>query len=61
MVEIKVCQNQLIHGTDQDIEPLQQDEANADMDMNIDGEACLGLCGECTNGPFVLIDDELKK
>jgi uncharacterized protein YuzB (UPF0349 family) len=55
MIEVKFCENNFIHGTEELIERLE-----GDIDgLKVEVESCLGYCGECAAGPFALVDDEL--
>lgn len=54
MTTIKFCENNLAQGTDDVVERLK-DEAPS---VRIEVEPCLGYCGECTEGPFALLNGE---
>lgn len=57
MVEIKLCENNFIHGTEEIAKRLS--EEYEDSKVNVEVESCLGYCGDCANGPFALVNDEL--
>lgn len=54
MSEIKFCENNFSHGTDEIAERIE----NEFDDVAVLIEPCLGHCGECAVGPFALVDDE---
>lgn len=53
MAEIKFCENNFDHGVEQVIEKLKAEN------IGVEVEGCLAYCGECAEGPFALVDDEL--
>ncbi len=55
MVEIKFCENNFVHGVEEVISKLQENNENAEVIV----ESCLGYCGDCAEGPFALVNDEL--
>ncbi len=55
MTEIKFCENNFTHGTEETVKKLQ--EKHPDIDVGV--ESCLGYCGDCAAGPFALVNDEL--
>lgn len=55
MIEVKVCENNFTHGTEDVITKLVDNYPGVKVVV----EACLGHCGECAPGPFVLVNDEL--
>lgn len=54
MIEVKLCENNFVHGTEDLVEKL---EKNGNITVIVD--SCLGYCGDCAEGPYVLINDEL--
>ncbi len=52
MAEVKFCENNFGHGTDEIAEKLKNEGINVEI------EPCLGYCGDCAVGPFALVDDE---
>lgn len=55
MKEIKFCENNFVHGTEAVMTKLRQNFP----DVLVAVEPCLGYCGDCANGPYALVDDEL--
>jgi uncharacterized protein YuzB (UPF0349 family) len=55
MTEIKFCENNFNHGTDNTVTMLVDNYPN----VKIIVESCLGQCGDCAQGPFALVNDEL--
>lgn len=55
MTDIKFCENNFSHGTDEVMNKLKEEYDDA----SITAEACLGYCGDCAIGPFALVNDEL--
>jgi uncharacterized protein YuzB (UPF0349 family) len=55
MTEIKFCENNFTHGTEDTAKKLQDNYP----DINVAVESCLGYCGDCADGPFALVNDEL--
>ena len=55
MDTIKFCDNNFVHGTEEVVTRLKEDYE--DLDVSV--ESCLGYCGDCANGPFALVNDEL--
>jgi uncharacterized protein YuzB (UPF0349 family) len=55
MNEIKFCENNFSHGTDEIMSKLKEELE----DVNVSADACLGYCGDCAIGPFALVNDEL--
>ncbi|AOT69013.1 DUF1450 domain-containing protein [Geosporobacter ferrireducens] len=53
MAEIKFCENNFGHGTDEIVDKLKNEGIEPEV------ESCLGYCGDCAVGPFALVDDEL--
>lgn len=53
MVEVKFCENNFGHGVEKVIDQLKADKVNVEV------EGCLAYCGECADGPFALVNDEL--
>jgi uncharacterized protein YuzB (UPF0349 family) len=54
MAEIKFCENNFIHGTDEMVKKLK-----ANFEENkVTIESCLGYCGDCAEGPYALVNDE---
>jgi len=54
MSEIKFCENNFSHGTDELAERLE----NEYEDVAVLVEPCLGHCGECAAGPFAIVNDK---
>lgn len=54
MSEVKFCENNFSHGTDEIAERIE----NEFDDVAVLIEACLGHCGECAEGPFAMVNDE---
>lgn len=55
MTEIKFCENNFTHGTEETAKNLQENYPHIDVTV----ESCLGYCGDCAAGPFALVNDEL--
>ncbi len=55
MIDIKFCENNFSHGTDEVMSKLKDEFEEA----NVSAEPCLGYCGDCAVGPFALVNDEL--
>lgn len=55
MTEIKFCETNYPQGVEEVIDRLRNEEE----DVEIIIEPCLGYCGECLEGPFALVNDEL--
>ena len=55
MIEIKFCENNFDHGTEEVINKLKENYPEASVEV----ESCLGHCGDCAIGPFALVNDEL--
>ncbi len=55
MIEIKFCENNFSHGTEEVIVRLQNEVEGVSVEV----ESCLGYCGDCAVGPFALVNDEL--
>lgn len=54
MKEIKFCENNYQFETDKVKEELEALEG-----FNVEEEGCCGYCGECNEGPYALVDDEV--
>jgi uncharacterized protein YuzB (UPF0349 family) len=54
-MEIKFCENNFSHGTEDVVKKLEENYS----DVEVVVEGCLGYCGDCAEGPFALVDDEL--
>lgn len=52
MADIKFCENNYAHGTEDVINRLKDDK------IVVEVEPCLGYCGECAEKPFALVDDD---
>lgn len=52
MADIKFCENNFAHGTEDVVNRLKDENINAEV------EPCLGYCGDCAEKPFALVDDE---
>ena len=57
MAEVKFCENNFDHGTEEVIDRLRENHREVEISV----ESCLGYCGECAEGPFALVDDEMVK
>jgi len=55
MTEIKFCENNFTQGTEETAKKLEENYP----DIEVSVESCLGYCGDCANGPFALVNDEL--
>lgn len=55
MIEIKFCETNYPQGVEEVIDRLKEEKE----DIEITVEPCLGYCGECSEGPFALVNDEL--
>lgn len=55
MVEVKFCENNFTNGTEAVMDKLKENFTNAE----ISAESCLGYCGDCAEGPFALVNEEL--
>lgn len=56
-MEVKFCQNNFSHGTDKVAKELEEKH----KDVNVIIEGCLGMCGDCAEAPYALVDDEMFK
>ncbi|MCX7921484.1 MAG: YuzB family protein [Clostridia bacterium] len=54
MAEIRFCENNFSHGTDEVVEKIKKEFPKAAIDV----EPCLGFCGECAQAPYAIVDDE---
>ena len=54
-MEVKFCENNFSHGTEGVVKKLEENYS----DVEVIVEGCLGYCGDCAEGPFALVDDEL--
>ncbi|HEY8463484.1 MAG TPA: DUF1450 domain-containing protein [Bacillota bacterium] len=55
MVEVKFCENNFIHGTEDVSNQLEEEFP----DIQVEVEPCLGYCSDCANGPFALVNGEM--
>jgi uncharacterized protein YuzB (UPF0349 family) len=55
MTEIKFCENNFNHGTDNTVTKLVDNYPNVKVVV----DSCLGHCGDCASLPFALVNDEL--
>lgn len=55
MTEIKFCENNFTHGTNETAKKLEEKHPNVSVTV----ESCLGYCGDCASGPYALVNDEL--
>lgn len=55
MIEIKFCENNFNLGTEETMKKLKENHNNIDVSV----ESCLGYCGDCSLGPYALVDDEM--
>ncbi len=53
MLQVKFCENNFQFDTKKVVDKLK----NEGVDVEV--ESCLGYCGDCEEGPFALVDDEL--
>ena len=53
MAKILFCENNLSLGAEDVLKKLEEN------DIKFEVEACLGYCGDCSEGPFALVDGEL--
>lgn len=53
MTEIKFCENNFEQGTGEVVDRLREEG------IEVEVEPCLGYCGDCAVGAFVLLDDEM--
>jgi len=53
MSQVRFCENNFQFDTEDVVNKLK----NEGVDVEV--ESCLGYCGECAEGPFALVDDEL--
>lgn len=54
MTEIKFCENNFSHGTEEVVNHLKK---HSDVEVSV--ESCLGYCGDCAEGPYALVNDEM--
>lgn len=54
MIEVKFCENNFVHGTEDLVKRLEQKE-----NIKVTVDSCLGYCGDCASGPYALVNDEL--
>lgn len=54
MSEVKFCENNFDHGTDEIAERIESEFEDVDVIV----EPCLTYCEDCAVGPFALVDDE---
>lgn len=55
MNAIKFCENNFSHGSGEIVKKIYENFP----DITVTIEGCLGFCGDCTSGPFALVNDEL--
>ncbi|WP_099189354.1 DUF1450 domain-containing protein [Tepidibacter mesophilus] len=55
MAQIKFCENNFSHGTEEVVNKIENELNGVDVEV----ESCLGYCGDCAVGPFALVNDEL--
>lgn len=55
MTEIKFCENNFTFGTEATMKKLKDNFSSVDVSV----EGCLGYCGDCAEGPYALVNDEL--
>lgn len=55
MSEVRFCENNFGHGTDDVAERIESEFE----DVAVIIEPCLTYCGECAAGPFAVVNDEL--
>jgi len=54
MKEVKFCENNYQFGTDKVKEKLEDLEG-----FIVEEEGCCGYCGECSEGAYALVDEEV--
>lgn len=55
MIEIKFCENNFSHGTEEVVNKLKKEAKNVSVEV----EPCLGYCSDCAVQPYALVDGEL--
>ncbi len=55
MVSLTFCEQNFNHGTNEVFEKLKNEYPDTDINVN----PCVRYCGECSDGPFALIDSEV--
>lgn len=55
MAEVKFCENNFSYGVEDLIKRIEEELDGVSLDV----EPCLGYCGDCAEGPFALVDNEL--
>ncbi|SHJ45443.1 Uncharacterized protein YuzB, UPF0349 family [Clostridium cavendishii DSM 21758] len=55
MTEIKFCENNFSFGTEETMKKLKENFNNVD----VSAESCLGYCGDCSVGPYALVNGEI--
>ncbi|OPJ63974.1 DUF1450 domain-containing protein [Clostridium oryzae] len=55
MTDIKFCENNFSFGTDEVMRKLKESHRN----IEVSADSCLGYCGDCEQGPFALVNDEM--
>lgn len=55
MIEIKFCENNFNFGVEETLKKLKENYPKAD----VTSEPCLGYCGDCSQGPYALVNDEM--
>lgn len=53
MSQVRFCDNNFQFDTEDVVNKLK------DEGVDVEVESCLGYCGDCAEGPFALVDDEL--
>lgn len=54
-MKIQFCEVNFQFGTDETRSKLENEYKELDIDVS----PCLGVCGECYEGPFAIVDDEM--
>lgn len=54
MREVKFCENNFSHGTEEVVNKIKSEIENVDVAV----EPCLGYCSDCAIGPYALVNDE---
>ena len=54
MTEVKFCENNFSHGTDNIVTKLVDNYP----DVKVVVDSCLGHCEDCAPGPFAVVNDE---
>lgn len=55
MAQVKFCENNFSYGVEELTKRIEEELDG----VNVEVESCLGYCGDCSEGPFALVDGEL--